>query len=87
MFKFFSAVWQKLLWLINFIYVYISPIYRDLVTIIKDVQATDLKDDAARAEVFKRITAVIKSKGLDIPDSILNLIIEAVYQMTKRDKA
>ena len=88
MFKWFSSLWRKLNWLVNFIYVYVSPIYKELVEIIKDVQATDLKDDEARKAVFQRITDFIQKNGLrEIPDSILNLIIEATYQLIKRGKA
>jgi hypothetical protein len=87
MFKFFSAVWQKLLWLINFIYVYVSPIYKDVISIIKDVQSANLQDDAARKEVFKRITAILKAKGLNLSDSLINAIIEICYQIYKQGKA
>lgn len=86
LFKFFTNVWNKLNWFINFIYTYISPIYKDLVEIIKDVQNTDLTNEAARKEVFKRISKVIKDKGLNISDSILNAMIELIYQLVKQGK-
>ena len=87
-FKWFTSLWSKLNWLVNFIYVYISPIYAELVSIIKEVQGTNLEDDAARAKVFQDITDFIQKKGLNqIPDSILNCIIEIVYQLIKQKKA
>jgi hypothetical protein len=88
MFKWFSSLWRKLNWLINFIYVYVSPIYKNLVEIIKDVQSSNLEDEVARKAVFQRITDFIQANGLkEIPDSILNLIIEATYQLIKRGKS
>lgn len=88
MFKWFTKLYNNLKWLVNFIYVYVSPIYKELVEIIKDVKTTNLKDDEARKAVFQRITDYIQEKGLKkVPDSILNLIIEIVYQLTKRGKA
>ena len=85
-FKFFSSTYQKLKWIINFIYVYISPIYAELVKIIKEVKKTDLKDDEARKAVFQKITDFIQAKGLKISDSILNLCIEILYQLVRQNK-
>jgi len=87
-FKWFTSLWGKLNWLVNFIYVYISPIYSQLVAIIKEVQSTNLEDDAARKAVFQKITDFIQAQGLNkIPDSILNCIIEITYQLIKQKKA
>jgi hypothetical protein len=69
------------------VYVYVSPIYKELVIIIKEVQKTDFEDDDARKEVFQRITDFMQSNGLkQIPDSVLNLIIEVTYQLVKNAK-
>lgn len=88
-FRFFNSIYQKLKWVINWIMVYVSPIFEELVAIIKEVQETDLEDDEARAEVFARITAWVDSKfpNWDIPDSVMNTIIELVYQLVKNGKA
>lgn len=87
-FKFFSAVWQKLNWLINFVYKYVVPIYSELVKIIKEVKDSNLEDEAARKAVFQKITDFIQSKGLEkYPDSLMNCIIELVYQLVKQKKA
>ena len=83
MFLFFSSLWRKLKWVIKLVYAYVSPIYDDLVLIIKDVKKEGLKDEKARKVVFQRITDVIQEKGIDIPDSTLNAIIEVVYQLVK----
>lgn len=86
--KFFTNLWSKLNWLINFIYAYVSPIYKELVVIIKKVKESNLEDDAARKKVFQDITDFIQKNGLKkIPDSILNCIIEMVYQLVKEKKA
>ena len=87
-FKWFDSLWNNLKWLINFVYVYVSPIYKELVVIIKEVQDSDLEDEAARKQVFQDITDYIQTKGLDrVPDSILNCIIEMVFQLIKQKKA
>lgn len=85
-FKFFSSTYQKLKWVINFVYFYISPIYTELVKIIKEVKQTNLKDDEARKAVFQKITDFIQAKGLKISDSILNLCIEILYQLVRQNK-
>ena len=85
-FKFFNSTYQKLRWIINFVYVYISPIYSELVKIIKEVKTTDLKDEEARKAVFQRISDFVQKSGLKISDSILNCAIELAYQLIKRGK-
>ena len=57
----------------NFIKVFIEPIYNELVRIINEVSATDLENEAARVAVFQKITDYVQSKGLAISDSLLNL--------------
>ena len=78
-----NSLWRKLKWVIKLVYTFVSPIYEDVLAIIKQVKAEGLKDDEARKEVFQRVTDVIQKKGLDIPDSTLNAIIECVYQLVK----
>ena len=85
--KWFSAVWQKLVWVITLIYTYLSPIYSDVVKVINELKNTDLTDEAKRKEAFKVISQIAINKGLKIPDSILNAIIELVYQLIKQGKA
>ena len=86
-FKFFSSIWHKIQFIANLVYTYVTPIYKELVIIIKEVQTTDFEDDEARHEVFQRITDFIQSNGLKkIPDSILNLLIEVVFQLVKKAK-
>jgi len=85
--KFFTSLWSKLNWAINFIYTYVKPIYSKLVEIIKEVKETNLEDDAARKAVFQKITDFMQENGLKkIPDSILNPIIEIVYLLVKHNK-
>jgi len=86
-FEFFSSVYRKIRWVFNFVKVYISPIYDELVTIIKEVQGTDLENEEAKKQVFQKITDYIQSKGINISDSILNLSIEVIYQLVKNGKA
>ena len=86
-FEIFSSVYRKIKWVFNFVKVYISPIYVELVKIIEEVSATDLKDNEARIAVIQKITDYIQSKGIEISDSILNLSIEVVYQLVKNKKA
>ncbi len=86
-FNIFSKVWRKLTWLINFIKVYILPIYKKLKEIIAEVSGTNLENDAAKAAVFQKITDFMQANGIKIPDSILNLSIEIVYQLYKNGKA
>jgi len=86
-FRFFTSLWGKIQFIANMVYVYVSPIYKELVIIIKEVQKTDFEDDDARKEVFQRITDFMQSNGLkQIPDSVLNLIIEVTYQLVKNAK-
>jgi len=85
-FSWFDKVYQKIKWVINFVRVYISPIYIKLVEIIKEVKATDLENEAARKVVFQKITDYIQEQGIEIPDSILNLSIEIAYQLVKKGK-
>jgi len=86
LFDFFKSLFRKLVWVIQLIQVKISPIYHELVDIIQDVKNSDLKDDDARKEVFKRITNYMQLKGIKISDSILNCAIELVYQLIKNKK-
>jgi len=85
-FKFFSSLWRKIVWVAEIVYAFVSPIYSDVVAIIKQVKEEGLRDEAARQEVVKRIQAVLQTKGLVISDSVLNVIIEIVYQLVKNDK-
>ena len=86
-FKWFTGLWNKLNWVMNFIYTYVSPIYSALVEIIKEVKDSDLEDDKARKAVFQKITDFIQTKGLEkFPDSLLNGIIEVVYLLVKHGK-
>ena len=85
-FKWFTAVYNKLKWIVNFLYVYISPIYSELVKVIKEVTQTDLEDEEARKAVFQKMTDFIQARGLKISDSILNASIEIVYQLIKNKK-
>ena len=86
--QWFTALWHKVQFIANLIYTYVSPIYKELVMIIKDVQDTPLENEDARKLVFQKITDFIQANGLkQIPDSILNLLIEAIYQLLKRGKA
>lgn len=86
-FKFFSGLWNKLIYVINLIYAYAGPIYPEVVSIIKAVQTEGLKDDVARKAVFQRVIDIIHTKGLkQIPDSMLNTIIEVIYQLVKAKK-
>jgi len=88
LFQFFTALWHKIQFIANLIYTYVSPIYKELVKIIKEVQDTNLENEAARKLVFQKITDFIQANGLKkIPDSCLNLCIEAIYQLLKRGKA
>jgi len=86
LFDFFKSLFRKLVWVIQLIRIKISPIYEELVDIIKDVQNTELENDMARKEVFKRITNYMQLKGIKISDSILNCAIELVYQLIKNKK-
>ena len=86
-FDIFGSVYRKLNWLFNFVRVYIGPIYDELVGIIKEVNDSNLGNEEARKEVFQKITDYIQAKGLNIPDSILNLSIEIVYQLVKKEKS
>ena len=86
-FEFFSSVYRKIKWVFNFVKVYISPIYDELVAIIREVQATDLENEEAKKKVFQKITDYIQSHGINIPDSVLNLSIEVVYQLVKSGRS
>lgn len=86
-FNFFNSIYRKIKWVFNFVRVYISPIYYELVRIIEEVQATDLENEEARKAVFQKITDYIQAQGINIPDSLLNLSIEVVYQLVKNKKA
>lgn len=85
-FEFFSSVYRKIRWVFDFVKVYISPIYDELIKIIIEVNSTDLENEAARKEVFQKITDYIQAQGITISDSILNLSIEIVYQLVKNGK-
>lgn len=86
-FRWFTALWNKLQWLVNFMYTYLSPIYSELVKVIKAVQESNLEDDAARKAVFQQMTDFIQARGLNISDSILNASIEIVYQLVRANRA
>ena len=90
--QWFDMVYHKLQWLINFVFVYLKPIYLQLIAIIKKVNETNLEDDAARKAVFEKITQFIMANtaSLHLPaysDSVLNLCIEIVNQIYKQKKA
>jgi hypothetical protein len=85
-FNFLSSVYRKLKWVLDFVFVYLGPIYDELIKVIKAVNETDLENEAARKEVFQRMTDFIQARGLNISDSILNLSIEMVYQLIKNKK-
>ena len=85
-FEFFNSVYRKIRWVFDFVKVYISPIYDELIKIIIEVNSTDLENEAARKEVFQKITDYIQAQGITISDSILNLSIEIVYQLVKNGK-
>jgi hypothetical protein len=88
LFQFFTALWHKVQFIANLIYTYVSPIYKELVKIIKEVQDANLENEEARKLVFQKITDFIQAHGLKkIPDSIINLCIEAIFQLIKRGKA
>ena len=73
MFLWLSSLWRKIVWVAKLIYVYVKPIYPDLIAIMKKIKAEGLKDEEARKKVFQMITDVIHKKGLaQYPDSILN---------------
>lgn len=87
-FKFFSSVWRKLVWVITLVYTYVSPIYNEVMAIIKEVDESTISNDDKRKAVFQKITQFIKKYGLkQIPDSVLNTIIELCYQIYKNKKA
>lgn len=86
-FNFFKSVYRKIIWVVNIVYVYVGPIYKELVAIIKEVKDTNLNDEDKRRAVFSKITLFIKDNGLkEVPDSILNCLIEIVYQIIKNKK-
>ena len=82
-FKWLSKLYRKLVWVIKYLYTLLSPIYGELVAIIKQVKTEGLKDDVARKAVFQRITDFMQARGIKIPDSQLNAMIELVYQLVK----
>lgn len=86
-FKFFSSLWRKIIWVANLIYVFVSPIYSEVIAIMKQVKEEGLKDEAARKAVFQRITDLLQSKGITVSDSVLNTLIEMIYQLVKNDRA
>lgn len=78
MIKFLSNAWS----VICFMWVYVKPIYTDLMRIIKEVKERGLTDDIARKAVFQEITDFIQKNGLKaVPDSVLNCTIELGYQI------
>ena len=89
MWKWLSSLYRKLVWVVDLVFKYVKPIYDELVPIIKAVGSTDLSDEEKRREVFKRISEFIKKQlpNLVISDSILNIIIELVYQLVKQGRA
>ncbi len=82
-FKWLSKLYRKLVWVIKYLYTLLSPIYAELVSIIKQVKTEGLKNDEARQAVFQRITDFMQARGIKIPDSQLNAMIELVYQLVK----
>jgi len=82
-FRFFSSVWRKILWVAKLVYAYVGPVYKDVVDLIKVVKSEGLEGDAARREVARRLGSILEEKGISIPNSIINAIIEVVFQLVK----
>ena len=53
------------------------------ITIVEKLQATDLTDEEKRAEAFRQISEYVTNAGIDIRDSLINLIIELALQFVK----
>lgn len=85
-FKWFTKAYQKIRWVINFIFVFISPIYDDLKEIVKTVKDESLTNEEKKEKVKKEINDIIKTKKLDIPESVVNAAIEIVYLLVKNNK-
>jgi len=85
-FKWFTAAYRKIKWVVNFIFVFISPIYDDLKAIVKAIRNENLTNDEKLAKVKKEVNDIIEKKGLNIPDSVVNAAIEIVYLLVKNNK-
>lgn len=86
-FKWFTKAYKKIKWVVNFIFVFISPIYDDLKDIIKAVKDESLTNEEKKAKVTQEVKDIIKKKNLSIPDSVVNAAIEIVYLLVKNDRA
>ena len=50
---------------------------------VSELENTDLTNEQKRTEAFKRIGEYAKGKGLQVKDSLINLIIEIALQYVK----
>ena len=85
-FKWLTRAYRKIKWVVNFIFVFISPIYDDLKDIVKAIKDENLTNEEKLAKVKKEVNDIIKEKGLNIPDSVVNAAIEIVYLLVKNKK-
>ena len=78
MVKLLLSLWQ----LLCFFWRYIKPIIADTNHIFTQIKEKGLTNDEARKAAFQDITDLLQKKGLkDVPDSVLNTIIELNYQL------
>jgi len=74
MIKFISVAWK--------VWAFVSPIYKDIMRIIKEIKDKGLVNEEARKAAFQDITDFMQKNGLkSVPDSVLNCSIELCYQV------
>jgi len=87
MFRWFSSVWRKIIWVAKLVYTFVSPIYQDIIDVIRIVKDEGLQDDAAKARARELLKSILEVKGISIPDSIINAAIDIFYLLTKNGRA
>lgn len=53
---------------------------------VRWAKQTFLDNETKKREVMDKVVAYVLSKGLDIPYEILDLFVEAIYEMVKKEK-
>jgi len=86
LFSWFSSVYRKIMWVFNYVKIFISPIYDDLVELVKAVKDENLTGDEKKAKVLVEIKDILAKKNFVYSDSMLNIAVEIVYQLVKNNK-
>jgi hypothetical protein len=74
------------MWVFNYVKIFISPIYDDLVELVKAVKDENLTGDEKKAKVLVEIKDILAKKNFVYSDSMLNIAVEIVYQLVKNNK-